>query len=204
MAARLQIFSGAIRDIRSLRRRDHAGFSYVALLILLAVIAGVAASTIQLGSIAHRRDAEIALIEAGGEISIALARYSQSTPAGAPRFPKQLADLVQDPRQLATVRHIRRIPFDPITGRADWELLLTPDGFVIGVRSRSTKPVIRARLETKRESDGYKEVAETYRDWVFSPFGVTGSEVRDSLPRSAEFVRPQQGVGLARSSFRPD
>ena len=147
------------------------GFTYVALLIAIAIIGMTAAAALQAGSTLQRREAEQALLVAGADFSAALDSYAKRTPAGQPTAPPALASLLRDPRFPGTVRHLRRVPFDPLTGKSEWGLAKTPDGQgIAGVYSLSTARPIKldgfdARFASFRG-------ATSYADWVFVPTTV--------------------------------
>lgn len=146
-------------------RAPSRGFTYIGLLILIAIISVAATATIQLGAVLQRRDAERELLFVGEQFQRALFTYAQRTPAGMPRLPKELSDLLKDPRQPALLRHLRRVPLDPITGKAEWGLLRTPDGYITGVHSLSeAAPIQVANFEP---SFAHLEGAESYREWLF-------------------------------------
>lgn len=149
----------------SLRARRGGGFTYVGLLILVAIISIAATATVQLGAVTQRRSAEEELLHVGRQFRAALFSYQNSTPAGMPRLPKELGDLVRDPRQPALRRHLRRIPVDPITGKAEWGVVRTPDGFIQAVHSLSeARPIKVGNFEV--DFAAFDE-SVTYRDWQF-------------------------------------
>jgi type II secretory pathway pseudopilin PulG len=154
--------------MRAARIRAQAGFTYVALLIAVAIIGMMAATALQLGSLMQRRAAEEALLVAGAEFSAALDSYAKATPAGAPTTPKSLQELLRDPRYPGVRRHLRRIAFDPLTGTQAWGLVMSPDGQgIAGVRSLSTARPIKVGNfpPALRAFDG----RASYADWVFMP-----------------------------------
>jgi len=159
MASRLLICSLRPRTVAA------AGFTYIGLLILLAIISVGASATVQLGAVTQRRSAENELLHIGRQFRAALASYQNSTPAGMPRLPKELADLMKDPRQPVLRRHLRNIPVDPLTGKAEWGVIRTPDGFVGAVHSLSNaRPVKVGNFEPEFAAF---EGSEKYSDWEF-------------------------------------
>jgi type II secretory pathway pseudopilin PulG len=145
---------------------SESGFTYVALLIAVAIIGMAAAAALQAGSVLQRREAEQALLVAGADFSAALDTYARLSPAGQPTAPPALADLLRDPRFPSIVRHLRRVPFDPMTGEAEWGLAKTPDGQrIAGVYSLSTaRPIKLDGFDVRfRNFAG----ATSYADWVF-------------------------------------
>jgi type II secretory pathway pseudopilin PulG len=147
-------------------RQGTAGFTYIGLLIMVAILAVAVSATVQLGAVAQRRDAERELLYVGEQLQKALFTYASRAPGGMPRLPRELSDLLRDPRQPSiVVRHLRRIPIDPITGKADWALLRTPDGFITGVHSASdARPIKVANFDP---TFSHFEGAVRYSDWVF-------------------------------------
>ena len=75
-----------------------AGFTYLGLLIMIAIIGIAAAATLQVGSVLQRRAAEQELLEIGSEFQIAFQSYANATPVGTPASPASLQDLLKDPR----------------------------------------------------------------------------------------------------------
>lgn len=108
------------------QRRQH-GFTYLSLMILLAIIGLVTASSIKLGSVLQRSRAEQELLEIGAAFSDALQSYAEATPSGQPTLPPTLKDLLRDPRFPTLKRHLRKIFVDPVTGRAEWGIVYAGD-----------------------------------------------------------------------------
>ena len=153
------------------RASRQAGFAYVALMIAVATIGLAAAATLQAGSLLARREAEQVLLDCGRDFRAALDDYARATPAGQPSAPPALASLLRDPRFPGIVRHLRRVPYDPMTGKAEWGLAMTPDGQgIAGIHSLSTaRPIKRDGFEP-----GLRNLrdADSYAEWVFMPTPV--------------------------------
>ncbi len=142
------------------------GFTYIGLLILVTVIAIAATATVQIGAVAQRRDAELELLHIGRQFADGLRNYLINTPAGRPALPKELEDLLKDPRATDLRRYLRRIPVDPMTGEAKWGLVRTSDGLIAGVHSLAEgTPIKTANFE--REFAVF-EGAGKYSEWVFA------------------------------------
>ena len=100
----------------SLTMRAQRGFTYVGLLLAVA-LAGVAlAAAGMLWSTTAKRDKEAELLFVGDQFRRAIGSYYEGTP-GAKRYPQRLADLLEDKRLAITRRHLRRIYADPMTGQ---------------------------------------------------------------------------------------
>ena len=121
------------------------GYSYLAVLFLVAMTAAGLAALGQAWSTAAQRERERELLFRGGEIARAIAAYALATPNPSPQYPKSLDDLLVDTRALPPRHHLRRAYEDPFTGKADWELVAEPgqpEAFN-AVRSRSERPLLR-------------------------------------------------------------
>lgn len=145
-----------------------AGFTYVGVLILLAIISLTATASLQVGAIAQRRAAEEELLEIGSQFRAALASYAAASPPGQKRSPSKLEELLRDARYPDTRRHLRKLYADPLTGKDDWGLLMAPDGGgIIGVYSLSEdKPIKIGNFEPPYERFADKP---SYRHWIFQP-----------------------------------
>jgi type II secretory pathway pseudopilin PulG len=145
------------------------GFTYLGMLILVAVMGAGLAAFGQIYSHAAQRDNEAELLFVGEQFRDAIESYHRKSP-GASAYPKKLEDLVEDRRFPMPVRHLRRIYADPMTGSADWGLVEAPGGAgIMGVHSQSEeKPIKSANFSTKQQEF---ETAESYKAWrfVYSP-----------------------------------
>lgn len=141
------------------------GFTYLGLLIIVAVMGAGAASIGELWSHVRQREKEAELLWIGNEFRQAILYYYESSPGMDKHFPRTLQDLVQDRRFAGVKRHLRRVYADPMTGKADWQTIPAPDGGIMGVRSRSDHPVIKTSRFAA--ADAALEGAERYSDWAF-------------------------------------
>ena len=110
------------------------GVTYLALLLAIAMVAGVLAASAQVWSKVQRREREAQLLWAGEQYRRALAAYAAS---GDGRYPQRLEDLLEDPRSPVPRRHLRRLYDDPILRSPDWALLRDAQGGIVGLHSRS-------------------------------------------------------------------
>ncbi len=149
--------------------RQH-GFTYLGLLILVAVLSVATLATLEVGQLASRRQAEDELLFIGHAFEQALRSYMDSTPAGKQPYPASLQDLLKDNRQPQLQRHLRRLYADPLTGKADWGIVQAPNGGILAIYSLAAgKPVKVANFP---EAFSRFAGAQSYRDWAFS--GVIG------------------------------
>ncbi len=142
-------------------RRTSRGFAYLLLMMALAVVGIAASFAVTLGAAAERRDAERHLLFVGGEFERALVAYA----ATARRGPRELSELLRDPRVPGVRRHLRQIYADPLTGSTTWGLVRDREGFIIAVHSlaRGT-PIRRTGFAPGQESFAD---AEDYAGWRF-------------------------------------
>lgn len=155
------------------RSRRQRGFSYIGLLILVAVMGVTLAATGELWQTTRKRDKEEELLFVGNQFRNAIRHYYNQ--AGAvTRFPTSLADLLKDPRSPSTRRYLRKIYVDPMTGSTDWGLVKGPSGEIYGVYSRSEEePMKRANF---RVADAAFEGRKRYADWQFVYLGPTQAQ----------------------------
>ncbi len=164
--------------------RGQTGFTYLGLLILVAILALATSATLTLGSIAQRREAEQRLLEVGDAYRQAISSYLNSSPAGDRRYPASLADLLKDPRYPGVRRHLRQLYADPITGKNQWGLVLAPGGGIMGIHSLSdAQPIKIAEFDAVNQSF---EEKERYSEWVF----VVRPSATGFAPRPAGGVAP--------------
>ena len=102
--------------------RRGAGFTYIGLLILIALLGIGLAFAGQVWHTAATREKERELLFIGTEFQRALALYAARHANLPDRYPKALEDLVEDRSQNPPQRYLRRIYLDPLTGNTQWGL----------------------------------------------------------------------------------
>ncbi len=146
-------------------RSGSRGFTYVAMLVAVVVIGIGLAAVGQVWSVANQRDREQELLFVGHEFRNAIQRYYEQTPGAARRYPAKLDDLLQDKRYPGLRRYLRKLYRDPMTGKAEWGLVMAPGGGVEGIYSLSTeRPMKQKGFDSV---DGDFEGAKTFADWRF-------------------------------------
>lgn len=152
-----------------MKRSRSSGFTFLALLIAVALTTGALAAAGGLWSHAAQREKERELLFAGEQFRQAIALYYWRTPGGAHQYPKSLEALLEDKRWPVTQRYLRKVYRDPVTGTTDWGIVEAPGGGIIGVYSRSEgMPIKTAGFPARWAS--FSD-ARNYTDWkfVFSP-----------------------------------
>ncbi len=162
------------------------GFTYLWLIFALAAIAAGLAAIAQPMSLAVRREREAELMFRGDEIAHAITSYWRATPGSDKQLPATLDDLLEDRRGPRIARHLRRIYQDPFTGRPDWVLVLTDDGRISGVHSRSDAPALRT-VDLPRQAD--EAPAVSARVFSYSPVPAA-SQAASSPDAPASSGRP--------------
>ncbi len=193
------------RPLQASCRVRCAGFTYIGMLALIAILALVGTAGVRLGLQAHRRIAEEALLQIGAEFSDALGRYAAATPRGAADAPKTLDELLRDPRFPGTVRHLRRIYSDPLTGSRRWGLLFTEDGErLVGVYSLASGTPFKVAGFQERFVGFHAQT--TYSAWVFArPAGTgAGDGVRARGLVSGATIRVDRPAAEAPTGTEPE
>lgn len=168
--------------------RRQRGFSYLAVLFLVALTAAGLAALGQAWRTAAQRERERELAFRGGEIARAIASYQRAAAVEPAPYPASLRDLLADDRGPRVRRHLRRLYVDPFTGQADWVLVpdpLNPSRFR-AVHSRADTELLR-----RTAPDG-QPIAKA-SDWMFDPLAAAAGQ---ALPASAP-ARPSVPDGPA-------
>lgn len=154
-------------------RQRQRGFSYLAVLFLVALTAAGLAALGQVWRTSAQRERERELEFRGGEIARAIASYQRAAAIEPAPYPASLRDLLEDDRGPRVRRHLRRLYVDPFTGQADWVLVpdpLNPSRFR-AVHSRADTELLR-----RTAPDG-QPIARA-SDWVFDPLAAAPGPAR--------------------------
>lgn len=151
------------RGSRAANLGKQRGSTYIGMLLLVSVLGLGLAKTGMVLATQQQREREALLLVVGEQFRRAIASYYDSAPGG--RYPVTLGDLVEDTRTGRTVRHLRRVYADPLTGTRDWGLVPGPDGTIMGVYSMAQgTPIKRRNFPPGYEAFGDKQ---SYGEWVF-------------------------------------
>jgi type II secretory pathway pseudopilin PulG len=141
--------------------RRAAGFTYLGILFIVAIMGAGLALVSEVWHTAAMRDKEAELLYAGHQYRKAIERYYL---AGRNQYPRTLEALLKDPRMPGTERYLRKLYPDPITGK-DWVLVRSGDDAIMGVRSASDEQPIKAANFKLRDA-GFERAAK-YSEWAF-------------------------------------
>jgi hypothetical protein len=166
-------------------RAARKGYTYIIVLVLLAVIALGSALTLEVAHTSSRREAEAELVAVGKEFERAFASYHRLNAGSSSRYPARLEDLVRDPRVPGIRRHLRRLHVDPVTG-GPWGTVPAPGGGIMAVFSTSMERPLREDIGPLAmapfgAASSVSARAEGYARWQFgyAPAGTA------ALPRVA-------------------
>lgn len=154
-----------MRSGRHATRRQH-GFSYLLLLVVVAVMA-ITAQSVATGLQLSRSSAERALLDAGEELRAGLMSYRLAGGGAMRSGPREVADLLRDPRVPGVKRHLRRLPVDPLTGQATWGVVRDESGEIVAFHSLADgEPQKREGFDVWQA--GFENAA-SYAQWRFGP-----------------------------------
>ncbi len=158
-------------------RTRQRGFTYVALLVAMFLLALATQGVMTFVSQQAQREREADLLRIGQTYAKAIGSYHESTPGSLKRWPRKLGDLVDDRRFVTIRRHLRDLYPDPMTRLNDWELVQSADGGIMGVRSRSQAVPIRTAAPDLAELG--LGTANRYSEWqfIYQP-GMAGAAPR--------------------------
>jgi type II secretory pathway pseudopilin PulG len=137
------------------------GFTYLAALFAVAILGGGLALVGEVWETSAKREKEAELLFAGDQYRKAIERYFLS---GQRQYPRSLEDLLKDSRRPGTVRYLRKLYPDPLTGK-EWGLVKAPDGGILGVHSLSQEKPLK--VAGFRARDAAFEGAQKYSEWKF-------------------------------------
>lgn len=192
--------TGLVSALRG--RAGSGGFTYIGLLFFVAVMGAALVGVAQVWHTQVQRDKEEDLLFVGNQFRRAISLYYERAPGGARQYPRQMKDLLQDPRYPNVQRHLRKMYVDPMTGKPDWGLVKAPDGSIIGVYSLSRD----APLKTAgfKGPDAAFVDSVSYREWKFTYLPATqagGPGMRPGVQPGGMPGQPPIGGG---QSLAPD
>jgi type II secretory pathway pseudopilin PulG len=148
-----------------MRAGEQRGYTFVAVLALLALCMLGLAIAGPLWSQQVRREREQELLRIGQLYAQAIAAYYQSSPGSLKQYPERLEQLLADNRFVGTRRYLRTLYADPVNPGQPWGLLLDANQRVRGIYSQSGEaPLAGAPLAL---GDAVLPVLPRYADWKF-------------------------------------
>jgi hypothetical protein len=146
------------------------GYTYLVVLFIVALMGVGSKAVAELWHTAQMRDKEQELLYAGAQYRRAIELYHANSPGTLKQYPRELSQLLQDPRRQEIRRYLRRLYRDPMTPGGEWGIVKAPDGGIAGVYSLSdAKPFKTADFKPE---DGEFTDAVRYSDWKFVAAGA--------------------------------
>lgn len=141
--------------------KEQCGYTYLALLFVVAIMGGALAAAATLWHTAQTREKERELLYVGDQYRKAIQLYH----AHARQYPRELVHLLRDPRTPDVRRYLRKLYRDPVTGKNEWGIIKASDGGIAGVYSLSDA----APLKTANFPKEYPEFEgkTRYSEWKF-------------------------------------
>ncbi|MET1117139.1 MAG: type II secretion system protein [Comamonas sp.] len=150
---------------RGCRCHTQGGFTLVAVLAALALLALATHQVMAVVSQQAQREREAELLRLGADIVRAIGAYHERSPGAVKEWPRSLEELTNDRRFVGLQRHLRRVYPDPMTRSNDWGIVAAPGGGIAGVFSKSqARPIRAAGAELAEMGLGS---AQHYSDWSF-------------------------------------
>jgi len=189
------------------RRFPEGGFTYLIVLLFIAVSALALGSVAQVWATAAKREREKELIFVLGQFHQAIQNYVRAStgpqaaqaqaqvavPAEA--LPQELDDLIKDPRAPDVRRYLRRIYVDPMTGSAQWGLIRR-QGRIVGVYSLSEdQPIGKNYALASIDFNG----ATKYSDWQV----ILPVQLAVAVAPAAGMAEPGAAAASAQPSLPP-
>jgi len=141
--------------------KKQKGFTLMGAMIMVAAMGAGLAAYGQMASHAAQREKEAELLFRGNQYRQAIETFYKKDQ----KYPRTLAELLEDRRYPNPAHHLRKLYADPITGRAEWGLMEAPGGGIMGVYSKSEDAPVKTgafSLVNKTFAD-----AKRYADWQF-------------------------------------
>ena len=119
---------------RSGRHSDQQGFTYLWVLVAVALIGVGLAATSEVWVTAGRRDKLAQADWAGTQYAQAIGSYYEFSSGPAKTYPDRLVVLLEDRRGPVVRRHLRALYRNPLSGDGAWDLVRAGDARIVGVR----------------------------------------------------------------------
>ncbi len=143
------------------------GFTYVAVLAILALLGVALAAIGTRWADRVQREREQDLLRVGQLYAEAILAYHRGSPGSDKTWPKNLQDLLLDPRMLSTVRYLRAPYGDPMVPGQPLGLVRAADDTIRGVYSTSAATPFQEG--TVDLGVTVLAPARHYSDWQFIP-----------------------------------
>lgn len=141
------------------------GYTLIGVLLLLALCMLSLSLAGPIWAARLKREREQELLRIGALYAKALQSYRDMSPGSHKQYPKNLRELLLDPRIPGVNRHIRTLYVDPLNPERPWGLVLDQEGRIEGVYSQNQEaPMAR---DAQRIGRATLSPAQKYSDWQF-------------------------------------
>lgn len=165
---------------RALRQ---SGFTYLGLLAFIVILGILLTVVSRVWSFSEQRDKEQQLLWVGDQFRNAIGAYF----VNGSQYPLTLQDLLQDDRSPVAHHYLRQLYRDPLTGEADWQLIMSPTGVgIMGVASSSKLTPIKQANFSDAEVGFAKK--DCYCDWKFVYAQYNDLYHRYSVPGQSQYL----------------
>jgi hypothetical protein len=148
-------------------RSARSGFVLIGVVFLTFVVSITLVALARLWEADAQHDKERELLWSGRQLGKALASYAMATPEGESTLPRTLDQLLLDSRVEPPLRHLRKLPIDPMTGTFEWGTVRSADGTIMAVHSTShMKPLAPDGFWPEERAFAN---AKEYSHWIFGP-----------------------------------
>ncbi|ENX05677.1 hypothetical protein [Acinetobacter courvalinii] len=139
------------------------GITYLWMLFLVFLLSLGLGKSLEVFSLLEQRQKEQELLYVGKIYQEAIKQYYLSGQE-TNKYPAHLQDLLKDSRYLVTRRYIRQLYPDPLTNQ-DFSPIISAEGGICGVKSRSMKKPIKTSFE-ENVFQNFNN-AKSYQQWEF-------------------------------------
>jgi type II secretory pathway pseudopilin PulG len=144
--------------------RRNSGFTYIALIAIIAIMGICLGAAGKYWSFVMLRDREAELLFRGDQYRLAIERYYLAIP-GRTQYPQSIEDLLKDSRSPNPKHHLRKKYLDPFTGEDFLEIRDPTSKRLIGVKSADVQmPLRQADFPAPYETFASKT---RHTDWEF-------------------------------------
>ncbi|KPF69132.1 hypothetical protein IP84_07005 [beta proteobacterium AAP99] len=146
--------------------RATSGFSFILVLVLLALVGLALALIGPRWAHEEQRTRERELIRVGTSYAQAIAAYVEASPGASRSYPLSLEVLLVDDRFVGIRRHLRQIYTDPLRPGQPLELVRGSDGRIRGVFSSAHgRPFMQSTFSAPQVQP--IRPAQEYQEWHF-------------------------------------
>jgi type II secretory pathway pseudopilin PulG len=121
--------------------RAQCGYTFIGLLVAVVILGLMLTIVARVWSTTEQREREAQLLWIGDAYRMAISSYVSM----GQQYPLTLEVLLTDDRFPVPKRHLRQLYADPMTGKADWTLIMNPGGGIMGVASSSKAAPIKRK-----------------------------------------------------------